>query len=588
MNSSGKPAVHDGATGQARRPAVSFPWLADTRRLLAIGVGVVLALLVLPPIWVLIQSSLTETRIDGTITGWTLDHFRQLLDDPRLLTSTWNSIVFGVGSTVLSLLLGGVLAWLVERTNTPFKTLAYATTIISMGTPYILYVVAWLFLLGRIGPVNELYRLTTGDAGVLIDVNGMTGMILIEGFLWSPLVFLLLASTFRAANADMEEAARMAGASVLDTVWHISIKLAWPAILALSLFVFIRAIEAFEVPALVGVPGRVNVLTTEIYYSSKEVPPNLGHSSAFSVVLLVIVAVLFYYYGRISKSADRYHSVTGKGYRPRLFDLGAGRWVAGAIVLFNFVIVLVLPLVALLWRALLPFAQGFKLSALPMLGFDNFRTVLEATYYLDYALNSIIAGAGAATVIMLLTALAGWIAARRGPGAMILDQLATMPLIFPGIVLGVAVMQIYLQVPLPIYGSLWIILIAYVIRYMPYGMRYVYSAVLQIHRELEEAAEVSGASPLTALRRIVAPLLSPALVSGWLFIFLIATKELSIAILLASPTSQVIAVAMFDLWVNGQSGELAAFGLVWTLVMTVVASLFFAWARRQGTDVFGS
>jgi iron(III) transport system permease protein len=160
--------------------------------------------------------------------------------------------------------------------------------------------------------------------------------------------------------------------------------------------------------------------------------------------------------------------------------------------------------------------------------------------------------------------------------------------VFPGICLGVAVMEVYLRVPLPIYGTLWIIAIAYVIRYMPYGMRYVYSGVLQLHHELEEAAGVAGAGALTTLRRVVAPLLTPALVAGWLFIFLIANKELSIAVLLASPGSQVIAVAIFDQWVNGQGGELAAFGLVWTALMTVIACLFFAQMRRGRTDVYGN
>jgi iron(III) transport system permease protein len=218
----------------------------------------------------------------------------------------------------------------------------------------------------------------------------------------------------------------------------------------------------------------------------------------------------------------------------------------------------------------------------------NYHTVFTAPGYVDLAINSLMVAAGAATAIMLITALAGWIAARNGPGGRILDQLATLSLVFPGICLGVAVMEVYLRVPLPIYGSLWIIAIAYVIRYMPYGMRYVYAGVLQLHKELEEAAGIAGASAMTTLRRIVTPLLTPALVAGWLFIFLIANKELAIAVLLASPGSQVIAVAIFDQWVNGQGGELAAFGLVWTVLMTVIACLFFAQMRRGSTDVYGN
>ncbi|MGE0226097.1 MAG: ABC transporter permease [Acetobacteraceae bacterium] len=578
----------------AEREAVGrqAPWLnwlrQDPRRLIAALVGLVLAALMVPPLWMLIVDSVTTQDAIGEITGVTLGHFARLGTDKDALTSLWNSLAFAGGSTVLSLLLGGVLAWLVERTNAPLKVLAYLATIISMGTPYILHVIAWLFLLGKVGPVNDLYRALTGSGENLFNVNSMAGMILIEGFLWSPLVFLLLGATFRAANADMEEAARMSGASVFDTLRRISLPLAMPAILALALFVFIRAVGAFEVPALVGMPARIFVLTTDVYEATIVVPPDLGYAAAFSIVMVLIVAVLLYFYGRLSKNAEKYHSVTGKGYRPRPFDLGRGRWIAGAIIIVNFMIVLVLPLVTLLWMALLPFLRGFSVEGLSQLTLKNFRTVFTAPGYVELAMNSLTVAAGAATAIMLVTALAGWIAARRGPGGRILDQLATLSLVFPSICLGVAVMEVYLRVPLPIYGSLWIIAIAYVIRYMPYGMRYVYSGVLQLHRELEEAAGIAGAGAITTLRRIVAPLLTPALVAGWLFIFLIANKELAIAVLLASPNSKVIAVAIFDQWVNGQGGELAAFGLVWTVLMTVIACIFFAQMRRGASDVYGN
>lgn len=577
------------AEREKARPAPWLNWIRqDPRRLIAALVGIVLAVLMVPPLWILILDSFSTQNALGEITGFTLSHFAKLGTEKNALVSLWNSLVFAAGSTVLSLLLGGVLAWLVERTNAPLKVLAYLATIISMGTPYILHVIAWLFLLGKVGPLNDLYRLFTGQTDNLFNVNSMAGMVLIEGFLWSPLVFLLLGATFRAANADMEEAARMSGASVYDTLRRISLPLAMPAILALALFVFIRAIGGFEVPALVGMPARIYVLTTDVYQATIVVPPDLGYAAAFSIVMVVIVVVLLYFYGRLSKSAEKYHSVTGKGYRPRPFDLGRGRWIAGAVIIVNFMIVLVLPLITLLWMALLPFVQAFSMKALPTISLHNFTTVFTQAGYFELAVNSLAVAAGAATAIMIITAFAGWIAARRGPGGRILDQLATLSLVFPGICLGVAVMEVYLRVPLPIYGSLWIIAIAYVIRYMPYGMRYVYSGVLQLHKELEEAAGVAGAGSVTTLRRVIVPLLTPALVAGWLFIFLIASKELAIAVLLASPTSKVIAVAIFDQWVNGQGGELAAFGLVWTVLMTVIACIFFAQMRRGGSDVYGN
>lgn len=569
--------------------AAALAWVRqDMRRVIAAVVGLVLAVLMLPPLWILLQDSVTTTDAIGDVTGFTVAHFTKLFTDKDALRSIWNSLVFAAGSTVLSLIAGGILAWLVERTNAPFKILAYLATIISLGTPYILHVIAWLFLLGKVGPLNDLYRMATGGTDNLFNVNSMAGMILIEGFLWSPLVFLLLGATFRAANADMEEAARMSGATVLDTLRRISLPLAMPAILALALFVFIRAIGGFEVPALVGMPGRIYVLTTDVYEATIVVPPDLGYAAAFSVVMVAIVAVLLYFYSRLSKNAEKYHSVTGKGYRPRPFDLGKGRWIAGAIIITNFCIVLLLPMITLLWMSLLPFLRSFSMAGLASLTLKNYRTVFTAPGYIELATNSLMVAAAAATFIMVITALAGWIAARRGPGGWVLDQLATLSLVFPGICLGVAVMEVYLRVPLPIYGSLWIIAIAYVIRFMPFGMRYVYSGVLQLHKELEEAAGVAGASAMTTLRRVVAPLLTPAIVAGWLFIFLVANKELAIAVLLASPGSQVIAVSIFDQWVNGQGGELAAFGLIWTVLMTVIACIFFAQGRRGGTDVFGN
>jgi iron(III) transport system permease protein len=562
-----------------------MPFFADRRRPLSIALIALLVLLVIPPIVVLVRGSFAKVAIDGSIVYFTLDYYRSLFTNSRLLSSLANSLIFAGVSCIMSLLIGGTMAWIVERTNAPFKPLAYVITIISMGTPFVLMVGGWLFTLGPVGPVNQFYKLVTGSSENMFDVYSLTGMILIEGFHWAPLAFLLLASTFRASNADMEEAARMSGASVPQTIWRISLKLALPAILAVMLLSFIRSIEAFEVPALVGLPGRVAVLTTDIFLSAKQLPQDFGHSSAFSVVLLIIVSILFSFYGRLSRHAERYHSITGKGFRPRPLDLGGLRWVAGAFMLSMFFILVMLPVGAITWIAFSRFTRSFSVAGFKGLGFSNFEKVIADPYYLGYAVNTLILAAGTATLVMLLVAAVGWIAARRGPGAWLLDQLVTIPFIFPGIVLGVAVMQIYLNVPIPIYGTLWVILIAYIIKNLPYGMRYVYSGVLQIHKELEEAAAISGAGVFATLRRVVAPLLAPALLGGWLFIFLIVTRELSIAILLASPRSMVLSIVMYDMWTSGHMGELGALGLMWTAFMTTIALGFFMWQRkRQGAS----
>ncbi len=550
----------------------------DPTRTLVAALAIVLLLLVVPPLWFLIQGSLHTTTVKGGLGNFTFAYYQRLLADRQFFGSLVNSLAFSLGATAIALCFGGLVAWLVERTNSPFKAFAYLTAIISLGTPFVLYVIAWLYLLGRAGPVNDLI---VALGLPRFNIYSLPGMIVVEGFLWSPLSFLLLSSVFAQANAEYEEAARMCGASIVQTATRISLRLALPAFAAVALLMVVRSIEAFEVPALVGLPGNVKVLTTDIYLDmTQNVPPDLGYSSAFSIVLLVLAGGLIGLYSRISRHAFRFHSVTGRGFRVRLFDLGPARYLGGAVIVFNFLLILAAPAGGLVWLSLMPYTQGFSRRGLSLLTLDNFRTVAHSTFYLDLVWQTLAMSAGAATCIIALTVVSGWLAVRRRPGGWLLDQLATAPLIFPGIVLGVAMIQIFLAVPLPIYGTLWAFVIAFTVRYLPYGMRYAAAGVLQIHPELEEAASVAGSPLRTILRRIIVPLATPALLAGWLFIFLIAARDLSLAIILASPSAQPVSVAMFDLWANGQGTELAAFGLVWTAIMTVIAAVFYLVGRR--------
>jgi iron(III) transport system permease protein len=555
-----------------RRQARSTTWRGRgwPVRLPVAALTIVLALLVLPPVGMLVKTSLTDYVNGGS--ELTLANYRTLFADRLLYVSALNSVIFSAFATTFSLVLGAGLAWVVERTNAPLKRLAYVTTVVSLGTPAILYVSAWVFLLGKAGPVNSAWRSFTGTREVLVDIYSIPGMVLVEGLLWVPLVFLLCGATFKRQNADLEEAARMSGASVWQTVRRVSLPLAKPALLGLAIFIFIRNIEAFDVPVLLGTPGGVKLLTSDVYLAMTRVPPDLGFSSVLAVVLILFVSILLYFYGRVSRNADRFASVTGKGFRPRPFDLGRYRWAGAAVIILNFLLVLVFPLIAILWNSITPFVRPFSVKALSSLSLKNYAFVLTDSHYLHLAMNTLIVSAFAATVAVALTALAAWFSVRRWPGSQALEHLASLPIILPGIVLGVAMIQIALRTPFGLYGSLWLIGIAFVIRYMPYGMRYAQPGVLQIHRELEEAAGVSGATQRSIFARVVLPLLSPALVAGWLFIFLLAAKELSIAILLAGTDSKTVAVAMFDQWSNGQAGEVAALGIVWTILMSVLAA----------------
>jgi len=573
----------------ADRPAAArWAWLAARQRTwLSALLIVIFSALVLPPFVLLVQGSLTVGSTGVSDGQWGFGNFEAVLRSRHFVETSVNSLVFAAASALLALVIGWVTAWIVERTNTPLKPLAYLTAIISLGTPYILYVTAWLLFFGKAGPVNHLYRTLTGASDVLINIYSMPGMVMVEGFLWSPLAFLLVGATLRNANPELEEAARVHGAGVWDTIRRVTMRLSLPSIMALSMLVFIRAIEAFEVPALVGLPGRISVLTTDIYSNMvARAPPDIGGASALSVLMLALVLVLLYAYGRLSRNAEKFATITGKGFRPRPFDLGRLRYVAATVLVLYFVLLLVVPMLMLVWVSLLPFFQPVTAAAFKLISLNNYRTVLESGH-VELMLNTFIVAIATATIAVLLTFLAAWLAVRRAPGAWLIERLTTIPLVFPGLILGIAVMQLFLRIPLPLYGTLGILIWAFVINYLPYGMRYSSSGMLQIHRELEEAAAICGASPLTRLRRIVAPLLAPALMAGWLFIFLIATRVLSLAILLAGPRSQTMAVAMFDLWGNGQGTELAALGLMWSMLMALIAVVFYVLARRSAAGALG-
>ncbi|MDP2357569.1 MAG: iron ABC transporter permease [Beijerinckiaceae bacterium] len=573
--------VSAGQKPRAKARGNLFAHRLEQKTIISAVVGLILAVLVLPPLYFLFIGAVTVD--EGGQTRYTLERFVMLLSQRGILISTFNSFVFAIGSALLSLLIGGLAAWLVERTNAPLKSLTYLTNVIALGTPYVLYTSAWLLLLARSGPINTWYRQLSGETGVIINVYGMGGMILIEGLLWSPLVFLLLGATLRNFNPALEEAARMSGATTWGTIRRVTLPLSMPAILALSMLVFIRTVEAFEVPALVGLPGRVHVLTTDIYeMMHRTMPPDIGSASALSLILLFIVGALLFWYSRLTRNAEKFATVTGKSFRPNQIDLGAWRPLAGFALAFYFFLLIVLPAFILVWASLLPFYQTFRSQAFPLLTLDNYRAVLNSPRYISLLINTLLIAFATASAVMLITAISAWLTVRKAPGARVLDNLGTAPLVFPGIVLGVGVMQFFLQVPVGIYGTIWIIVWALVINYLPYGVRYSYAGMIQLHRELEEAASAAGATPFTGFRRIVFPLLTPSLIAGWLFIFLLATRVLSLPVLLSGPSSQTMAVAMFDLWGNGQGPELAALGLMWSLSMTCIAVVFYLVAQRGG------
>ncbi len=546
-------------------------------------VAVVTAYLVLPPLYSVIQTSLFTTKLTGELDEFTLSYYRDMFRELQVLGPFLNTVYFSVGSALLATLLGGLVAWIVTRTDSPLRGLGYFTAFASFGTPFILYTIGWLLILGKAGPVNSWLRVFLDHSGPVVNVYSMWGMVFVEALLWSPFVFLLLAASFRSMDPSLEEASAVCGARVWQTLRRISLRLMLPAFFSVLLLIFIRAFESFEIPALVGLPGDIRVLTTSILLDAQRMPPTYGRAGAFAVLLMLVVACTLYFYFRMTREASRFHTITGKGYRPALIQLGGWRYVTAAgLLLYSFVL-LVLPFLIVLWASLLPFYIQPSLEAISKFTLKNYVTAIHFPKITDSIKNSILLGIGSASAVMVLTTLASWILVRtKLRGRWLLDLLTTLPLLFPGIVMGLAIMRFYLLVPIPIYGTLWILLVAFVTRYIPYGIRYTHSGLLQLHRELEEAAYTSGSSWLDTMRRITLPLLTPSFLGGWVFIFLLSAKELSMSILLVSPQTPVVSVAIYELWENGQVGELAAFGVIWTVILVSVAITYYLIARRYG------
>jgi len=554
----------------ARAPAL---WQRIDLKWVAIGVSVAIVsyLGIIPLVFLLWQSFFTPQTATKAA-EFTFGNYTQAYSSLETLRLFFNSLKYAAGSAVFAFLVGTLLAWMNERTNTPFKALFFALSIIPLIIPGILFVVAWI-LLGspKIGIINLVLQNWFGTDTVFINVYSIWGMIWVDGLHYSPMAFLLMTATFRSMDPALEESAMMSGANIFQTAWRVTLKLSWPAIFATMLILFVRAIESFEVPALLGLPVGIEVFTSSIYRAIHQYPAQIGLASSYGVTLLLITTVGVYFQSRLSSQGSKYATMTGKGFRPRTIDLGAWRYLAAAVFCVYFLLIVILPFLVLVWSSFQKFYAVPSMAALQNLTLDAYRFIFSYPTLIRSVWNALLLSLGSATVIMLVTSVICWIVVKtKLPGRWILDNVASLPMVFPGLVLGLAIMIFYLNVDIGIYGTIWIMLIAYITRFLPYGLRYNTTSMLQIHKELEESAEMSGASWGTTFRRIILPLLKPGLLAGWIYIVIVSIRELSTSILLYSPGTEVISIVIWELWENGQYVELSALGVLFIIALFVL------------------
>jgi iron(III) transport system permease protein len=518
--------------------------------------GAVLCLIVLVVLPVL---SLLFGSIRGE-QGLSLENFSEVVSGRLYVSALKNSLVLGAWTGLFSLMIGVSLAWAVSRTDVPFKPLIQLTASLSYLSPPFLTAIAFVYLFSpNAGLINVLMRDVLDLPFLTFNVFSMPGLVLVTVMHTFPFVFLLASSALLSVDASYEEAAQILGASKIRTALTITAPLVAPAILSGTLLAFVNAIALFGSQAILGLPGRIVTLPTRIY-ALFDYPPEYGLASALSLLFIVITVVALYLQ-RAFLARRSYVTLAGKGARPQLMSLGPIRWAVFGFVVLTFIVAIILPYSTLL---AVSFSKSWGLDFWKGLTFANYHFILfEYNVTQRAILNSLGLATVAATIAVLLGAIISWIDLRtRIPGRKLLDYAALIPLGLPGIVVAVALIQFWLAMPLALYGTLTILLLAYVGRYVPLGVRAANSSLRQIDPTLEESAQILGASWMTTMREVTLPLIRPGLFAGWLLVFVPVVQELSASILLFSSSSITLAVAVYNLYETGYIEPVAALAII--------------------------
>jgi iron(III) transport system permease protein len=519
---------------------------------------------------------------------YTAQNFVEVFSDPRTFTVLLDTFDFSAISLVVALAFGIPAAWLAERTDFPAKTLLFTLMAVGLLIPGFAAAMGWLFLLHpRIGLVNQLLMSSFHLAGPPLNISTVAGMGWVQGLNLAPLAFIMTAAVFRAMDPTLEEAARMHGAGSFTVLRRITMRLAWPGILAAAIYIFMTAFAAFDVPAIIGWGNRIFTFTTYLYLllNPQDSLPRYGLGAALSTVAMAIAALMSWWYGAMARRSRRFAVVTGRAYRPRIVRLGRRRFAAWGFVGVYFLLGKLLPIALLAWSSLLPFFQLPSARALASVSLAHYFS-LPWELVLTGLRNTSILAVLAPSLTLALALAFSWVVLRsRFPGRAAFDFVAFLPHAVPSIVFGVGALLLTLfviQRALPIYGTIWILLIVFTMARLSYATRMTNSGLVQIHPELEESALMSGASAFGAFARISLPLLAPTLLYAWLWIALLIFRELTLAVILSTADNLTFPVVVWSLWLGGGLGQASALAVVMLAMMTPMIVTYWLLARRQG------
>lgn len=510
--------------------------------------------------------------------GWSLENYETAYSMPLFYEALGTTILLAAVGTAVTLTIAVLFAWLIERTDMPFRNLAWTLILIPMAIPGVLFALGWALLLSpKTGALNVFMRDAFAFFGVAfetgpINIYSLGGLMFLDGVRGVTTVFLMVVGAFRMMDPALEEAARVSKAGTVATFFQITLPALMPAILAAGMYSFISSMESFEAPLAVGLPGGIFVLSTLIYFTTQiQAPLDYGLAAVFGVSYMLLMVFLLIWYRRAMRNSERFSTITGKGFRPRVISIGKWRYPALGMFVVYFLLAVVAPFAILLWTSLLPSYRVPSIEAMSLFSFDNYIEIFETDRVFDVILNTVVLMLVAATVTMLLAFIVSWIIVRspvKGRG--MLDSLVFVPHAIPGIVIALALLMAFLAPPLKylgLYGSLWILVMGLVVAYISFGTRLMNSAIMQVQKELEQAAYVSGASTMKTLFVITLPLLFPAFAAGWIWVAVHALRAFSIPLMLSSKNNEVFAVLLWEFWEDGTASLASGLGVLLILVL---------------------
>ena len=527
---------------------------------------------IMTPVVVVLWRSFTTSRLGFTV-GLNLANYLRVFGDKDIVPMLSNSLIYAGGAALLGTALGALLAWIVARTNTPGKTLVELLPLYPILMPPIMKNIAWILLLSpRSGILNGMLKQFFGIQTLVFNAFTMAGMIWVFGLACVPLGYLFLLPVFLSFDPSLEESAYIAGSKPIRTMLKITFPLAVPAFMSALVLNFLRGLRSFETPVLQGTPGNIKVFVSRVY-DSMALEFNGGLATAYSVVLVVLSIIALYFYIRATRFSERYATITGKGYRVKVIDIGPWKYLTFMAVVLYFLAGIVVPFIVLIVVSMIPYFDYDTFMQFPSNAvLTNYYTVMRHPSFVTGLYNSLVLS----VTIALTTVLAGIVMAftihrTRATGTKIFEFIGTLPLAFPPLVLSVGLLIMFIGTPL--YNSLWALGIGLFVAYFPYAFRNASGAIVNIHKELDEAAWVHGARWRHVFFKITLPILKPSVGGALFYIFIEAIRNVDVAVLLTSPGKEYGPVTLFEYFRVGQWAEAAAGGVVYLIILIVAVSV---------------